>query len=110
MAVLKQTSPTACPVAPRPKPSRTVPSASTTSAVGFRSVQPESSCLGLIWGLDRPPGRRRQRPRDPSCHDVDSRFLHTKGASVLRENINNAVKDAMKARDERRVGTLRMMN
>ena len=29
---------------------------------------------------------------------------------MLRENINNAVKDAMKARDERRVGTLRMMN
>ncbi len=29
---------------------------------------------------------------------------------MLRYNINNAVKDAMKARDERRVGTLRMMN
>ena len=29
---------------------------------------------------------------------------------MLRDNINNAVKDAMKARDERRVGTLRMMN
>jgi len=29
---------------------------------------------------------------------------------VLRENINNAVKEAMKARDERLVGTLRMMN
>ena len=29
---------------------------------------------------------------------------------MLRENINNAVKEAMKARDERRVGTLRMMN
>ena len=29
---------------------------------------------------------------------------------MLRENINNAVKDAMKARDERLVGTLRMMN
>jgi len=29
---------------------------------------------------------------------------------VLRENINNAMKDAMKARDERRVSTLRMMN
>ena len=29
---------------------------------------------------------------------------------VLRDNINNAVKDAMKARDERRVSTLRMMN
>jgi len=29
---------------------------------------------------------------------------------VLRDNINNAVKDAMKARDERLVSTLRMMN
>jgi uncharacterized protein YqeY len=29
---------------------------------------------------------------------------------VLRENINTAVKEAMKARDERLVGTLRMMN
>jgi uncharacterized protein YqeY len=29
---------------------------------------------------------------------------------VLRDNINNAVKEAMKARDEKRVGTLRMMN
>ena len=29
---------------------------------------------------------------------------------MLRENINNALKDAMKSRDERRVSTLRMMN
>ena len=29
---------------------------------------------------------------------------------MLRESINNATKEAMKARDERRVGTLRMMN
>ena len=29
---------------------------------------------------------------------------------MLRDNINNAMKDAMKARDERRVATLRMMN
>jgi uncharacterized protein len=29
---------------------------------------------------------------------------------MLRENINNALKDAMKARDERRVSTLRMAN
>ena len=32
------------------------------------------------------------------------------GAPVLREKINNAVKDAMKSRDERRVSTLRMIN
>lgn len=29
---------------------------------------------------------------------------------MLRNNINNALKDAMKARDERRVSTLRLMN
>ena len=29
---------------------------------------------------------------------------------MLRDNINNAMKDAMKARDERRVSTQRMMN
>ena len=29
---------------------------------------------------------------------------------MLRDNINNAMKEAMKARDERRVATLRMMN
>ena len=29
---------------------------------------------------------------------------------MLRDNINNATKEAMKARDERRVSTLRMMN
>ena len=29
---------------------------------------------------------------------------------MLRDNINNAIKEAMKARDERRVSTLRMMN
>src|SRR5262249_60672714 len=39
MAVLKQTSPTAWPVAPSPKPSSTVPSASTKSAVGLGSAQ-----------------------------------------------------------------------
>src|ERR1700749_3698932 len=39
MAVLKQTSPTAWPSAPRPKPSSTVPSASTRSAVGLWSGQ-----------------------------------------------------------------------
>jgi uncharacterized protein YqeY len=30
--------------------------------------------------------------------------------AVLRDNINNALKDAMKSRDERKVSTLRMMN
>jgi uncharacterized protein YqeY len=31
-------------------------------------------------------------------------------ASVLRDSINNALKEAMKSRDERRVSTLRLMN
>jgi uncharacterized protein YqeY len=33
-----------------------------------------------------------------------------KEVSVLRDDINNAMKDAMKARDEKRVSTLRMVN
>ena len=51
MAVLKQTSPTALPVAPNPKPSSTVPSASTKSAVGLGSAQdsPERRGGGLVW-------------------------------------------------------------
>jgi uncharacterized protein YqeY len=40
---------------------------------------------------------------------VNSRF-YREGAPVLRDAINNAMKEAMKARDERRVSTLRMMN
>ena len=33
-----------------------------------------------------------------------------RGFAVLRDDINNALKDAMKARDERRVSTLRLVN
>src|SRR5215469_6356690 len=54
MAVLKQTSPTACPAAPKPKPSSTVPSASTSTAVGLGSLQPETreaACMSFIAGL-----------------------------------------------------------
>src|SRR3954454_19131060 len=51
MAVLKQTSPTACPTAPKPKPSSTVPSASTSKAVALGSVQAEPSCLSVMSGL-----------------------------------------------------------
>src|SRR5262249_26740515 len=71
MAVLKQTSPTAWPVAPSPMPSSTVPSASTSSAVTFGSVQEEvpedvpgevsAGCFSLIAGLNlgaAPPGCR----------------------------------------------------
>src|SRR5262252_5632398 len=57
MAVLKHTSPTAWPTAPRPNPSSTVPSASTKRAVGLGSVQPDSSCPRIMRGL---------HSRDPS--------------------------------------------
>jgi uncharacterized protein YqeY len=36
--------------------------------------------------------------------------LRRNEASVLRDSINNALKEAMKSRDERRVSTLRLMN
>ena len=52
MAVLKQTSPTAVPLAPSPKPSSTVPSASTKSAVALGSSQaaPEAPAgLACVW-------------------------------------------------------------
>src|SRR5215470_2748569 len=55
IAVLKQTSPTACPVAPSPKPSSTVPSASTKSAVGLGSAQdsPEAPAgTAFVWVMD----------------------------------------------------------
>src|SRR6188472_1941303 len=52
MAVLKQTSPTAVPSAPSPKPSSTVPSASTKSAVGLGSSQVPGEVAAeaaLVW-------------------------------------------------------------
>src|ERR1700719_3888315 len=36
--------------------------------------------------------------------------LKPKDITMLRENINNAVKDAMRAKDERKLSTLRMVN
>jgi uncharacterized protein YqeY len=41
---------------------------------------------------------------------MNSQRSHPREAPVLRESINNATKEAMKARDERRVSTLRLMN
>src|SRR5215475_14974327 len=113
MAVLKQTSPTACPVAPSPKPSRTVPSASTSRAVGLGSAQasPEvpaeaafdwvmASYLRIILCEARgrrvpPPGKENRQER---------------GSPVLRDDINKALTEAMKAKNERAVSTLRMVN
>ena len=72
------------------------------------SVQPESSCLMVMSGLNsrEPPQRQRVWGDIEKFHDID-RFG---GFAVLRDDINNALKDAMKARDERRVSTLRLVN
>src|SRR6266700_7768120 len=67
MAVLKQTSPTAWPSAPRPKPSSTVPSASTRSAVGLWSGQAEAFSDVVISALHSPRAPRRQS-RKPQIH------------------------------------------
>src|SRR6516165_7966680 len=121
MAVLKQTSPTAWPVAPKPKPSSTVPSASTRSAVAAGSVHactveacvaeacavavcsiPASlGCVSVIEGLNL----GLTRPTHPQM-GANLR----KAIAVLRDEINTALKSAMKARDERRVSTLRLVN
>src|SRR6516165_7782756 len=60
MAVLKQTSPTAWPSAPRPKPSSTVPSASTRSAVGLWSGQAASFSAVVMRPLHSRANGRRQ--------------------------------------------------
>src|SRR5450432_757091 len=61
MAVLKQTSPTAVPSAPRPKPSSTVPSASTSSAVGLWSGQASELSVVVISASHNPCAPSRQR-------------------------------------------------
>src|SRR5438874_4952254 len=75
MAVLKQTSPTAWPTAPKPAPSSTVPSASTRSAVGTGSDQPEAPCSRVMRRLHNPARRLRQRTtaRSPSAARSDQR-------------------------------------
>src|SRR5215468_1891624 len=113
MAVLKQTSPTAWPVAPNPVPSRTVPSASTRRAVGGGSDQPEVSCSYVMGGLhNRDAGKRKDayRVAECCCHDPGNRLEKSNEVNVLRDDINNALKDAMKSGDKRRVSTLRLVN
>src|SRR6267154_6822937 len=112
MAVLKHTSPTAWPAAPKPKPSSTVPSASTSRAVALGSAQPESSCLRVISGLHSRGARERQSPgRNAPSRAQRAPFIGmTERSPVLRDDINNALKVAMKAQDQRRVSTLRLVN
>src|ERR1700757_3830275 len=74
MAVLKQTSPTACPSAPSPKPSSTVPSASTRSAVGLWSGQGAAFFDVVMGGLHR--GTRSPRQSRSSGFTRDFRIFH----------------------------------
>src|SRR5579885_3798216 len=92
-------------------PSSTVPSASTRTAVGLGSVQPapvcDAACVSFIAGLNlcrrykTHMGRLGSWARAAAC---------AKGIAMLRDDINSALKDAMKAKDERAVSTLRMVN
>src|SRR6266566_4710772 len=68
MAVLKQTSPTAWPSAPRPKPSSTVPSASTRSAVGLWSGQAASFSDVVMSALHSRDGCPRQSRKRGDSH------------------------------------------
>src|SRR5579859_2115824 len=122
MAVLKHTSPTAWPMAPNPVPASTMPSASTRRAVAAGSLQrasdpAESSIMRVMTPLDS--GARRRRQNKPArCARPPLQFRRraymcrrpNSEVTMLRDDINNALKDAMKARDERRVSTLRLVN
>src|SRR5712672_315160 len=70
IAVLKQTSPTAWPSAPRPKPSSTVPSASTRSAVGLWSGQAASFSDVVMSALHSRGGGLRQSRKAGDSHAV----------------------------------------
>src|SRR5450756_137666 len=78
MAVLKQTSPTAWPSAPRPKPSSTVPSASTRSAVGLWSGQAEAFSEGVMNALHS----RRMRLRQSRNRQIHMQNPHIRAGFV----------------------------
>src|SRR5262249_53402818 len=107
----------AWPAAPKPVPSSTVPSASTSTAVGLGSLQPaaacDAACVSFIAGLHLCPPQpiwadsgARQGP------SADGQWAGrlAKGIAMLRDDINNALKTAMKAQDQRQVSTLRLVN
>src|SRR6185312_9442762 len=89
IAVLKQTSPTAWPSAPRPKPSSTVPSASTRSAVGLRSGQAEAFSDVVMSASHRPAIAPRQS-RNARIHTSIRDLTRTAGilicGAALRRN------------------------
>src|SRR2546421_223804 len=99
MAVLKHTSPTACPLAPKPKPSSTGPSARTRAAVAAGSAQAGAAgCESLMRSLNLLPN---PRPRRGDLREA---------IAVLREKINEAMKAALKAQDKLKLSTLRLVN
>src|SRR5712672_863167 len=105
MAVLKQTSPTAWPAEPRPTPSSTVPSASTSRAVAGGSVQPSMSCLAVsclavIGGLHsrEPPHGQKEYDNGPGPQVLE-RGPHFCGRSRPRAPILRRYPGA--ARDRR---------
>src|SRR5579883_412528 len=110
MAVLKQTSPTAWPTAPKPTPSSTVPPASTNTAVGRGSDQPPASCLPFMRRLHSPGRQRRQKKPAAASRIHNHPGERSTRPPVLRDEINEAVKTAMKSQDKLKLGTLRMVN
>src|SRR6185437_6900543 len=85
MAVLKQTSPTAWPVAPSPNPSRTVPSASTKSAVALGSSQvPAGAALVWVMGSYLRIIRREARGRPGPPPGVSYKWK--RGSSAARRH------------------------
>src|SRR5688500_16943966 len=132
MAVLKHTSPTASPSAPKPKPSMTVPSASTRRPVtrgasqseklgraGFFAALGFAGRAGAFLAMDSisPEFSRSYGagPRPSRLHGGAPGRISTpfsgKGISMgLRDQINDSLKEAMKTGDKRRVSTLRLIN
>src|SRR4051794_5651621 len=70
MAVLEQTSATAEPGAPEAKPSSTVPSASTNSAVGLGSGQAGNRSVCVMSALPSVSWGQRQKRISSCAHDT----------------------------------------
>src|SRR5580704_17633683 len=85
--------------------SSTVPSARTSTAVDFGSSQScgVCGCVGIGKGL-------HLAHFQASCPPIPGGRLEREAIIVLRDDINNAVTEAMKAGQARRVSTLRMVN
>src|SRR5689334_19751762 len=121
MAVLKHTSPTASPSAPKPAPSMIVPSASTRRPVVRGTSQSENIGRAFFFAaavralafftirtLLKGAASYERRAKAvkvargfPSAYQV--RFPRLRITMGLREEISTSLKDAMKAGDKRRV-------